>query len=197
MFMFFICKERVHEESADGTGEQVSFAKGLVGLVKNKYWMLMVVSLFAMYFMMSCFFESAFYFTMYNMGSDSYYAMVSNLLSIFQIITLFITPFIMKKVSKRYLFMAGMAIATVGFVLSGLTTSYTLICLSSIIKGIGFGCGGATMFGCLQDASINVAFAWVPVITSVICVVCMLFFDVDKYYGKVVEDLSQGKYREK
>ena len=137
MFMFFICKERVHEESADGTGEQVSFAKGLVGLVKNKYWMLMVVSLFAMYFMMSCFFGSAVYFTMYNMGSDSYYAMVSNLLSIFQIITLFITPFIMKKVSKRYLFMAGMAIATVGFVLSGLTTSYTLICLSSIIKGIG------------------------------------------------------------
>lgn len=254
MFMFFICKERVHEESADGTGEQVSFAKGLVGLVKNKYWMLMVVSLFAMYFMMSCFLGSAVYFTMYNMGSDSYYAMVSNLLSIFQIITLFITPFIMKKVSKRYLFMAGMAIATVGFVLSGLTTSYTLICLSSIIKGIGFGCGGAAMFGCLQDAitygewyngygtagmgnaassfcmkvgsgigtaalgwilaaggfnaqletqsafalaSINVAFAWVPVITSVICVVCMLFFDVDKYYGKVVEDLSQGKYREK
>lgn len=42
-------------------------------------------------------------------------------------------------------------------------------------------------------ASINVAFAWVPVITSVICVVCMIFFDVDKYYGKVVKGLSQGK----
>ena len=48
--------------------------------------------------------------------------------------------------------MGGMAVATVGFVLSGLTTSYSLICLSSVIKGIGFGCGGATMFGCLQDA---------------------------------------------
>ncbi|MDY4116680.1 MAG: hypothetical protein SOY35_12495, partial [Blautia sp.] len=30
--------------------------------------------------------------------------------------------------------------------------SYSLICLSSVIKGIGFGCDGATMFGCLQDA---------------------------------------------
>ena len=145
-----------------------------------------------------------------------------------------------------------MAVATVGFVLSGLTTSYSLICFSSVIKGIGFGCGGASMFGCLQDAitygewyngygtagmgnaassfcmkvgsgigtaalgwilaaggfdaqlkvqsasalsSIAVAFAWVPVITSVICVICMAFFDVDKYYGKVVEDLSQGKHR--
>lgn len=41
-------------------------------------------------------------------------------------------------------------------------------------------------------SSISIAFAWVPVITSVIC---MAFFDVDKYYGKVVEDLSQGKHR--
>ena len=145
-----------------------------------------------------------------------------------------------------------MAVATVGFVLSGLTTSYSLICLSSVIKGIGFGCGGATMFGCLQDAitygewyngygtagmgnaassfcmkvgsgigtaalgwilaaggfdaqlkvqsasalsSISIAFAWVPVITCVICVICMAFFNVDKYYAKVVEDLSQGKHR--
>lgn len=148
--------------------------------------------------------------------------------------------------------MGGMTVATVGFVLSGLTTSYSLICLSSVIKGIGFGCGGATMFGCLQDAitygewyngygtagmgnaassfcmkvgsgvgtaalgwilaaggfdaqlkvqsasalsSISIAFAWVPVITCVICVICMAFFNVDKYYAKVVEDLSQGKHR--
>ena len=252
MFMFYVCQERVHEESAEGSENQVSFVKGLAGLFKNKYWLLMVISLFAMYFMMSCFFGSAVYFTMYNMGSDSYYAMVSNLLSIAQIVTLFITPFLMKKISKRNLFMAGMAVATVGFVMSGLTTSYSLICLSSVIKGIGFGCGGATMFGCLQDAitygewyngygtagmgnaassfcmkvgsgigtaalgwilaaggfdaqlevqsasalsSIAVAFAWVPVITSVICVICMAFFDVDKHYAKVVEDLSKGKHR--
>lgn len=249
MFMFFVCQERVHEESAEDGENQISFIKGLAGLFKNKYWLLMVVSLFAMYFMMSCFFGSAVYFTMYNMGNDGYYAMVSNLLSIAQIVTLFITPFLMKKISKRYLFMTGMAIATVGCVLSGLTTSYSLICLSSIIKGIGFRCDGVTMFGCLQDAitygewyngygtagmgnaassfcmkvgsgvgtaalgwilaagrfdaqlkvqsasalsSISIAFAWVPVITSVIC---MAFFNVDKYYAKVVEDLSQGKHR--
>ncbi len=256
MFMFFTCKERVNEDANtdEKNIQQVSFAKGLLGLVKNKYWILMVISLFAMYFMMSCFFGSAVYFTTYNMGNDGYYATVSNLLSIAQIVTLFITPFVMKKLSKRNLFMAGMTLATVGFVISGLSTSYSVICLSSVIKGIGFGCGGASMFGCLQDAitygewyngygtagmgnaassfcmkvgsgigtaalgwilsagkfdaevavtdqlpsalaSINFAFAWVPVITSVICVVCMFFFDIDKHYGKVVEDLSKGKHR--
>ena len=254
MMTFAFCKERVieNQETEDGKKENVSFIQGFRGLFVNKYWVLMLISILAMYFMMSCFFGSAVYFTMYNMGNDGYYAMVSNLLSIAQIATLFITPFLMKKISKRNLFMGGMAVATVGFVLSGLTTSYSLICLSSVIKGIGFGCGGASMFGCLQDAitygewyngygtagmgnaassfcmkvgsgigtaalgwilaaggfdaqlkvqsasalsSIAVAFAWVPVITSVICVICMAFFDVDKYYGKVVEDLSQGKHR--
>ena len=252
MFMFFTCKERVVEGGADGKGETVSFIKGLKGLVKNKYWILMVISVFAMYFMMSTFFGSAVYFTMYNMGNDGYYAMVSNLLSIAQIITLFITPFLMKKVSKRNLFMAGMAIATVGFVISGISTDYSIICASYVINGIGLGDGDATMLGCQQDAvtygewyngygtagmgnaassfcmkvgsgigtaalgwildaggfdaalevqsasalsSITVAFAWVPVITSVICVICMAMFNLDKYYGQVVADLEAGKHR--
>lgn len=252
MFMFFTCKERVVENGEGSKNQNVSFIKGLAGLLKNKYWILMVISVFAMYFMMSTFFGSAVYFTMYNMGDDGYYAMVSNLLSIFQIITLFITPFIMKKVSKRYLFLTGMAIAGIGFLISGLSTDYTMICASSVIKGIGFGCGGATMFGCLQDAitygewyngygtagmgnaassfcmkvgsgigtaalgwilaaggfdadltvqsesaltAINISFAWIPVITSVICIICMLLFNLDKYYGQVVADLEAGKHR--
>lgn len=273
MFTFFVCKERVTESKAqlaeEGDAEaeaaeaevtdkkakkaaagEVSFIKGLGGLFKNKYWVLIAISLLAMYFMMSCFFGSAVYFTQYNMGNEGYYAMVSNLLSIAQIATLFTAPVLMKKVSKRNLFLVGMVIATCGFVLSGLVTSYPLICLSSVIKGIGFGCGGATMFGCLQDAitygewyngygtagmgnaassfcmkvgsgigtaalgwilaaggfdtdptgasslaAINVAFAWVPVITSIITVVCMFLFDLDKHYDKAVADLAVGKHR--
>ena len=252
MFMFFTCKERVTEESAAEKKDDVPFVKGIAGLMKNKYWVLMVIALFAMYFMMSCFFGSALYFTKYNMGNENQYAMVSNLLSAAQIITMFVTPLLMKKISKRNVFMIGMAIATAGFLLAGISTSYGIICLSSVIKGIGFGCGAATMFGCLQEAitygewyngygtagmgnaassfcmkigsgigtaalgwildgggfnadlevqtsaalnSISVAFVWVPIITSVICIVCMIFFNLDKNYDKVLADLAQGKHR--
>lgn len=252
MFMFFTCKERVTEESAEEKKDDVPFVKGIAGLMKNKYWVLMVIALFAMYFMMSCFFGSALYFTKYNMGNENQYAMVSNLLSAAQIITMFVTPLLMKKISKRNVFMIGMVIATAGFLLAGISTSYGIICLSSVIKGIGFGCGAATMFGCLQEAitygewyngygtagmgnaassfcmkigsgigtaalgwildgggfnadlevqtsaalnSISVAFVWVPIITSVICIVCMIFFNLDKYYDKVLADLAQGKHR--
>lgn len=212
----------------------------------------MSLNLFSMFFMMSSFFGSVLYFTKYNMGNEDQYAMVANLLSGAQIVTLFITPFIMKKVSKRNLNMTGMAITAAGLVLSGASTNYSFICMTSVIKGIGLGCAGATMFGCLQDAitygewkagysvagmgnaassfcfkigsglgtaalgwvlaaggfdaaktaqaataltAITTSFAWIPAVTSALCVVCMLFFDLDKHYDKVVADLAAGKHR--
>jgi GPH family glycoside/pentoside/hexuronide:cation symporter len=45
-----------------------------------------------------------------------------------------------------------MSFAAIGFLLSGLTTNVTLTCIFSVMKGIGFACGGATMYGMLQDS---------------------------------------------
>lgn len=125
----------------------------------------------------------------------------------------------------------------------------TLVLAANILKGLGFGCGAATMFGLLQDAitygqwksnvaamgmgnasssftmkigsgldtaalgwilsaggfdadptsassiaAINVAVIWVPLIIAVIGVVCLLMFDLDKHYDKVVEDLAAGRW---
>ena len=44
-------------------------------------------------------------------------------------------------------------------------------------------------------AAINVSFAWVPVVTSIICVICMVFFDLDKKYAKAAADLEKGIHR--
>ena len=155
-FMFACCKERVVEGGQDEEGgakkQEVSFLKGLKGLVVNKYWVLIVVNIFAMYFMMSCFFGSAFYYVAYNVGDDSKYAVISNCLSLAQIAGLFITPFLMKVLNKRKVFIAGMSFATLGFLISGFSGDVTFQCVCSVIKGLGFACGGATMFGMLQDA---------------------------------------------
>lgn len=154
LFMFGVCRERVVEQkkTEQAEKEQVSFVKGLAGLVKNKYWVLLVIALFAMYFMMSSFFGSAVYYAKYNMGDESYYASISNCLSVAQIATMFVTPFIMKKIGKRNVFLMGMFISMAGFLLTGFTTDLTLVCVLSVVKGIGFGFGAATMFGALQDA---------------------------------------------
>lgn len=154
MLMFAVCKERVVENAAaEGEEKQkVSFVQGIKGLVVNKYWLLLVVCIFGLYFMMSTFFGSAVYYAQYVLGSADYYAPISNYLSIAQIATLFVTPFLLKKFSKRTLMMTGMGIAFVGFTCTGLTHSFTIICALSVVKGIGFGLGGACMYGMLQDA---------------------------------------------
>ena len=101
MFTFFTCSERVTAQNEASKKESVSFLKGLKALLTNKYWILMSLNLFSMFFMMSSFFGSVLYFTKYNMGNEDQYAMVANLLSGAQIVTLFITPFIMKKGYNR------------------------------------------------------------------------------------------------
>lgn len=252
---FFFCQERVADGAGSEPGKEEkgpSVIECLKSLVVNKYWVLMVIFLFCLYFMMSTFFGSAYYFAQYVLGDDSVFAATSNALSMAQIGMMFVTPFIMKKIGKRYTAMIGMGAASVAFVLTALAgTNVTLVIACNVLKGAAFGCGAATMFGLLQDAitygswltgvqamgmgnaassfcmkvgsgigtaalgwilaagnfnadptsasaivSINVACIWVPLITCVIGVVCMIFFDLDKHYEKAVSDLSVGKWKE-
>jgi GPH family glycoside/pentoside/hexuronide:cation symporter len=43
--------------------------------------------------------------------------------------------------------------------------------------------------------AINVACIWVPVITCGIGIACMAFFDLDKNYDQILEDLEAGKWK--
>lgn len=249
---FFFCKERVVEESAsEDKPNGPSILESFKSLIVNKYWLLMVIFLFSLYFMMSTFFGGAAYYAEYVLGDPDLYASISNPLSVAQIVVMFLTPFIMKKIGKRWTAMLGMAVASVSFVLTALAgTNVTMVIACNILKGAAFGCGAATMFGLLQDAitygswltgvqsmgmgnaassfcmkvgsgigtaalgwilsagnfdkdptgsaaitAINFGYIWVPVITCVIGVVCMLFFDLDKYYDQAVADLSEGKWK--
>ncbi|MDU2289352.1 MFS transporter [Clostridium disporicum] len=155
LFMFATCKERVVEESSSNGDkkEEVSFIKSLKGLFTNKYWLLMVGVLFVMYFMMSCFFGSAAYYAQYVIGDINKFAPISNALSMAQIATMFCTPFIMKKIGKRNTMLIGTGVATIGFVFTGVAgAGVSLQVVASVIKGMGFGCSAAVMFGLLQDA---------------------------------------------
>ena len=165
---------------------------------------------------------------------------------------MFITPFIMLKLGKRWTALLGMAVALAAFVLTfmaGVNVSMVVAC--NVLKGAAFGCAAATMFGLLQDAitygswltgvqavgmgnaassfcmkvgsgvgtaafgwilsagsfdtnpsgdaalaAITFGYIWVPVITCIIGIVCMLLFDIDKNYDKAVADLAQGRYKD-
>ncbi len=247
---FFFCKERVVQETEE-KGKGPSVLECLKSLVKNKYWIIMVIFLFSLYFMMSTFFGSNLYFAKYVLKNEGAYASISNALSLAQMGMMFLTPFIMIKLSKRWTALIGMAVSVVAFVLTALAGSNVgMVIVCNILKGAAFGCGAATMFGLLQDAitygqwltgvqamgmgnaassfcmkvgsgigtaalgwilnagnfdqapesasaiaSINVACIWVPVITGIIGVVCMLLFDLDKNYDKALQDLNEGRWK--
>lgn len=252
LITFFCCKERVVDITTnDNDSNSPSVIECFKSLIKNKYWILMVIFLFGMYFMMSTFFGSALFYAQYVIGDEAAFTPMSNALSMAQIAMMFVTPFIMKKIGKRYTALIGMSVSIVAFLFTFIAGSNAqLVIISNVIKGAAFGFGAATMFGLLQDAitygtwltgvnaigmgnaassfcmkvgsglgtaalgwilgagnfnanpsgeaAINaliVANIWIPIIVDIIAVVCMVFFDLDKYYGKATADLAEGKWK--
>ena len=103
--------------------------------------------------MMSTFFGSNYYYAEYVLKNEKAYALLANALSLSQMGIMFVTPAIMKKVPKRWLAFGGMALSGIGFAMTAAAgTNVSVVLVSNIIKGIGFGCGAATMWGLLQDA---------------------------------------------
>ena len=249
----FFCHERVGVSQEDNgkKAEAVNPITALKALFHNKYWLLIIVFMFSLYFLMSTFYGAGYYFAQYVVGDETTYTPIANFLSMAQIGVMFVTPFVMKKLSKKYLVLIGMALASVGFLLTGFTNGnlpFLLAC--SVIKGLGFGCSSAAVYGLLQDSitygtwytgveavgignaacsfcskigsgvgtaalgwilgagkfdadptsasalrSVNISFIWVPLICTLIALVCVFFFDLDKYYDKAVADLAVGKHR--
>lgn len=156
---FFFTRERVVEEAESGVPENKEEKKGpsvmeaLGSLVKNKYWILMVIFLFSLYFMMSTFFGGNYYYAQYVLNAEESYSKLSNALSLAQMGLMFVAPFVMKKIGKRWTAMIGMGAAGVAFLLTAMAgQNVGMVVACNILKGAGFGFGAATMWGMLQDA---------------------------------------------
>jgi GPH family glycoside/pentoside/hexuronide:cation symporter len=153
---FLNCKECVDEEAAsEGAkkAEEPSFVESIKSLLRNKYWILMVIYLFVLYFMMSTFFGSNVYFATYVLGDADSYTIIANSLTLAQISMMFVTPFVMKKVGKRVTAVIGMTVSVIAFILTALAgQNVAIVVAANVLKGAGFGFGAATMFGMLQDS---------------------------------------------
>lgn len=259
---FLLCRERVTENEDTLNTEEVKQDKEekkekvpvltiVKGLVTNQYWIIVVILMFMLNIMMSTFFGSGVYFAQYNLNNTDLYSPLANALSIAQIVTMFVTPFAMKIMSKRNLSLVGLVIAIVGFAGTAFVgDNVPLLILLSVVKGIGFGGIAAPMYGMLQDSitygewrdgfsavgmgnaaasfaqkigsglgsailgwvlaagsfsvdptssaartSISFAFIWIPAICTVITLVAMVFYNLDKKYDKISADLTQGRHK--
>ena len=131
LLTFIGTKERVHAVAElNGEMEKITLLEGVKSLFANKYWIMMTCVL-ALFFL--------------------YYA-INGIYNAIQIVAMFFIAGLVKKYGKRNVFSLGLILAAIGMlILEFGGSTMPVIIISSLIRGIGNACGGATMWAMVSD----------------------------------------------
>lgn len=152
LIVFFTTKEAVTEEAKKaGSEEKVNIPQALKSLIKNKYWMILL-AIFFLNSVVNAFIGVNVYYAQYIMNDDS---LVGNL-SIFQNIASFAAfayaQVSIRKIGKQKIAISGVAISFIGYAMVLLNpTSYAVLYIAAIIKGVGNAALSGVMYGMLAD----------------------------------------------
>lgn len=151
---FFGTKERVKVMPNKETGkvEDVPFKEGFKALFKNKYWIMMTI-LLALFFVMYAINGGAtVYFAKEVLGNPNMVAPISSTMNIAQILSMLIIAGFVKKLGKRNVYSIGLVLDIIGMLLLAFSSgNYIIVIISSIVRGVGGACGGATMWAMVSD----------------------------------------------
>lgn len=151
---FLGTKERtaVSVQQTEDKKDSVSPLVAVKALFKNKYWVIMTICMFLIFFVIVMYSVAAAYYAQYVLGYIDYYGPINNALSISQFVIMFLTPAFMKKFGKHRTYQVGLFAIIIGFAGTGLCgTNLPLLILFNIIKGIGLGASGGMAFGMVSD----------------------------------------------
>lgn len=151
---FFGTKERVRAAENEGEvqTEDVPFVTGIKALFKNKYWIMMTGMLALFFLMYSVNGGATVYYAKDILGDKNLVSTINGIFNIVQICGMFFIAMLVKKFGKRNVFALGLVLDIVGIlVLNFSGGSMAIIVFSSVIRGIGNACGGATMWAMVSD----------------------------------------------
>ena len=153
MINFFGTKERVKAANVrDGETEDVPFAVGIRALFKNKYWIMMTGMLALFFLMYSVNGGATVYYAKDILGDRNLVGTINGIFNVVQIVAMFFIAMLVKKYGKRNVFSTGLVLDIIGMLILNFSNgSMGLIVISSIIRGIGNACGGATMWAMVSD----------------------------------------------
>lgn len=159
LICFFTTKERVKDDvpEADGTdGDKKSAASNPIAafkaLLTNRYWVIMFFAMFVIFFVIIMYSVGNVYYSQYVYQDMSYYAWMSNAISVAQFAIMFLTPFFMKKFGKANIYKLGIALMTLGFLGFGLFAhSLPTVVFFNVLKGLGLGMSGGMAMGMVAD----------------------------------------------
>lgn len=150
---FFGTKERVRPVSAEeGKAEDVPFGTGIKALFKNRYWIMMTGMLALFFLMYSVNGGATVYYAKDILGDRNLVGTINGIFNIVQIASMFFIAMLVKKYGKRNVFALGLVLDIIGMLLLNFSNGVMgLIVVSSIIRGVGNACGGATMWAMVSD----------------------------------------------
>ena len=133
--------------------DEVKPMVAIKALLSNKYWVIMFFAMLVIFFVIIFYAIGGVYYSLYIFKDMGQYSWMANSISISQFAIMFITPFLMTKFGKRWMYAAGMALLTLGFAGFGLFgTSKTIMIVCNVLKGCGLGISGAMAMGLVADA---------------------------------------------
>lgn len=155
LVVFFSTKEAVTDETKEKAKsrpvESVNIKKALASLFKNKYWVQLLFVFFLVY-VGNSFIGVNVYYAQYIMHDD---ALVGNL-SLYQTAASFVAFAVcsaaLKHFGKKKIALFGVCLSFIGFVMVPFApTSYAMLYISSVIKGLGNAACSGVMYGMLAD----------------------------------------------
>lgn len=150
---FFGTKERVKPAGKEnGKEENVPFLVGIKALLKNKYWIMMTGMLALFFLMYSVNGGATVYYAKDILGDRNLVGTINGIFNIVQIVGMFFIAMLVKRYGKRNVFVLGLILDIIGMMILNFSGGVMgLIIVSSIIRGIGNACGGATMWAMVSD----------------------------------------------
>ena len=144
-------KERV-KPSAKSKHEKLPFLKGIKVLFCNKYWLMITLTLVCIFIQYSLNGGAAVYYAKVVLHNAKLVGPMNLVASVVQIIAMFFTAFIIKRIGKRNMLIIGAIVYGLGFgMFQFVGTSYFGIMFASALKGIGNAGISSCMFAIVSD----------------------------------------------
>lgn len=143
--------ETVEQENKEKKKTDVSVLKTLKALIKNKYWICVIVIGFAVNFLMGATGSTSSYYMTYVVGDAEFYQLYSLVNSLAMLISMLLTFGIMVKIGKRNTVIMGMAIRIAGSILPFLSNEKPILMAAGLMAGVGYGVAGCAFASMIQD----------------------------------------------
>lgn len=154
LYTFWGTSERVKSVAQLQSTENndVPVLVGIKALFKNKYWIMMTGMLALFFLMYAINGGSTVYYAKDILGDKNLVGTINGIFNIVQICGMFFIAMMIKKFGKRNIFALGLVLDIIGMLILNYSNGVmSLIIISSIIRGLGNACGGATMWAMVSD----------------------------------------------